>query len=103
LQYTGALPGGPLEVRVYGGADGAFRMIEDDGETTDYATATAMRGTTFSWDDKARTLSWVVSHGAPSPPSMFTQLRLVLYQATGGPVVSSNVVDIGASGSIVAP
>jgi alpha-glucosidase len=103
LQYTGALPGGPLEVRVYGGADGAFQMIEDDGETTDYATATAMRGTTFSWDDKARTLSWVVSRGAPSPPSMFTQLRLVLYQATGGPVVSSNVVDIGASGSIVAP
>ena len=36
IQYTDALPGGPLEVQVYAGADGSFMLIEDDGETTAY-------------------------------------------------------------------
>jgi len=103
VQHTGALPGGPLEVRVHAGADGAFEMIEDDGETTAYVTAAAKRGTSYRWDDGTRTLSWVVGKGAPSPPGMFTQLRLVLHEKAGGKVTVSDVVDIGLSGQVAAP
>ena len=39
VQYTDALPGdGPLELHVYAGADGAFTLVEDDGETYGYRT-----------------------------------------------------------------
>lgn len=33
VQYTDALPGGPLDVQVYAGADGYFDFFEDDGNT----------------------------------------------------------------------
>merc|ERR1712096_322918 len=47
VQHTSALPGGPLEVQVYGGGDGNFTMVEDDGETTAYESG-KLRRTTFS-------------------------------------------------------
>merc|ERR1712060_341150 len=36
VQYTEALPGGPLEVRIYPGKDASFSLYEDDGETLYY-------------------------------------------------------------------
>lgn len=33
IQYTGQMPGGPLQVQIYGGADSTFTLVEDDGET----------------------------------------------------------------------
>eukprot|EP01063_Lacrimia_lanifica_P014455 TRINITY_DN21030_c0_g1_i1.p1 TRINITY_DN21030_c0_g1~~TRINITY_DN21030_c0_g1_i1.p1 ORF type:complete len:991 (+),score=274.11 TRINITY_DN21030_c0_g1_i1:52-3024(+) len=56
---TKALPGGPLEVQVYAGEDGTFTLYEDDGRSNGYkSNAAAVRATTFSWDDGARTLTW---------------------------------------------
>ena len=98
IQSTADLPGGPLEVHVYGGADAEFSLIEDDGETTDYMTAT-VRSTTFDWEESSRTLSWVVCRGAPSPQTMFTKLRLTLFSESGEPK-TSDVVDISTSGEI---
>jgi alpha-glucosidase (family GH31 glycosyl hydrolase) len=34
---------GPLEVHIYSGANARFVLVEDDGETTLYATATTVR------------------------------------------------------------
>mmetsp|Transcript_107933 Transcript_107933/g.315610 ORF Transcript_107933/g.315610 Transcript_107933/m.315610 type:complete len:779 (+) Transcript_107933:88-2424(+) len=59
VQYTDALPGGPLEVQIYAGDDGTFDLIEDDGETLGYEDG-SVRNTRFSWDDERRTLSWTV-------------------------------------------
>ena len=68
LQHTDALPGGPLEVLVYGGADGAFVLVEDDGETTAYASGNGVRRTSLAWDDGAATLSWSCKGAAAAAP-----------------------------------
>ena len=39
-QYTGEQVDGPLTVHVYPGADGAFLLYEDDGQSFDYRRAT---------------------------------------------------------------
>jgi len=102
VQYSDALPGGALEVQVYGGADGRFALVEDDGETTAYATAAgATRTTTFTWKEAARTLSWSVD-GEASSAQMFTQVRLTLL-SDSGKRVESEAKALGSGGSIVAP
>ena len=52
---------------MYAGADGAFEMVEDDGESLAYAAdpAGATRTTTWRWDDADRTLEWSVWRAAP--------------------------------------
>lgn len=56
LQYAGERPMDPIEIRVYGGANGSFILYEDDGETYDYE-----RGKysliQIEWNDKERTLT----------------------------------------------
>ena len=98
VMYTDALPGGPLQVQVYGGADGHFTMVEDDGESTAY-TDGKTRATSFSWIDGSRTLSWTVSDGVSSP-SMFTEVFVTLFDRTSGTHHSSTTT-LGQSGSIV--
>jgi len=98
VQYTDALPGGALEVQVYGGADGSFTLVEDDGETTGYA-AGETRETAFSWQDSARTLSGSV-RGPAASARMFTQVRLTLLSA--GARYESDATGLGTSGSMVA-
>ena len=41
LQYTTEKPADPIELRIYGGADGQFSLYEDDGESYDYETRRA--------------------------------------------------------------
>ena len=55
-QHTGEVVEGPLEVRIYPGADGAFTLYEDDGRTFNYRNGEWM-GIRMSWDDKAGTLT----------------------------------------------
>lgn len=66
---TAALPGGPLEVHVYPGADGRFTLVEDDGATTGYERG-QVRRTTFTWDDGRAELS-VKVEGTYDGPSVF--------------------------------
>ena len=56
LQYTSEKPADPIELRIYRGADGAFTLYEDDGESYayekgEYATIA------FTWNDATQTLS----------------------------------------------
>jgi hypothetical protein len=53
IQHTGEL-GGQLALQIYAGADAAFTLYEDDGESLDYAAA---RATAFAWREAARTRS----------------------------------------------
>jgi hypothetical protein len=79
IQHSGQV-GGALLVHVYAGADGRFVMVEDDGESEDYATApeTATRSTTWSWTDGARALCWTIS-GAFNGTGLFTAAEALLF------------------------
>ncbi len=81
IQNTGELPGGTLEVQVYPGADTAFTLVEDDGETTDYLRG-QVRRTTFRWNDKAGRLSWQ-TEGPYKGKNTFKNLRVVILDPKG--------------------
>eukprot|EP00656_Telonema_subtile_P007115 TRINITY_DN1332_c0_g1_i3.p1 TRINITY_DN1332_c0_g1~~TRINITY_DN1332_c0_g1_i3.p1 ORF type:complete len:602 (+),score=90.45 TRINITY_DN1332_c0_g1_i3:282-2087(+) len=96
VQESNALPGGPLEVHVYTGADGWFDLVEDDGNSTAYLTG-GVTVTSLAWVDASRTLSWSVV-GAGKAANAFEQLFVTVFGPAGQH--SSSVKPIGASGSI---
>jgi len=101
VQYTDALPGGPLEVQIYSGADGSFQLVEDDGETTAYEGG-AVRKTQLKWSESSKTLSWKVigtnDDAVTAVPNAFTQVFVTLFGTSG--VSHSSVHTLGQSGSI---
>jgi alpha-glucosidase/alpha-D-xyloside xylohydrolase len=62
-QYTSEPVTQPTTLRVYRGADGAFTLYDDDGESQDYLRG---RGTwtRLAWNDARRTLT--IAPGAPA-------------------------------------
>jgi alpha-glucosidase len=100
LQFSDALPGGPLEVTVYTGADARFEFYDDDGETTDWATAPATATSTLAlaWSESSGCLSWTLT-GAYVGPRSFTQLSVTAYVAGAAAPKTSPAQAIGASGS----
>ena len=99
VQYTDALPGGPLEVHIYGGADATFSMVEDDGETLSYISdsAKATRTTSFVYNDAKKTLSYSVS-GTFKNENTFTQIKAVLFG--DGKKSATKVFALSQSGEI---
>lgn len=95
VQFSNALPGGPLQVQVYAGADGQFVLVEDDGNSTAYQTG-AVHTTTLTWDDAKRCLSWEATGQAV--PNGFEEIYVSLFDAKGA--AQSKVKTIGQSGSI---
>jgi alpha-glucosidase len=95
INYTDALPGGPLTVEVYGGANGGFVVFEDDGESD--AEGAPLSTLTLAWDDAAACLSWARA-GNFSGGSSFVQLQLLAALPNGTVVGPLPPVDIGDSG-----
>merc|ERR1719198_944459 len=95
IQHTGQMPGGPLEVQVYGGFDGTFALVEDDGESYAYKTGST-RTTAFAWTDATKTLAWTVS-GTYAGPEVYTQANVVLITASGTATLQGA---LGRSGSV---
>jgi len=56
LQYADQVPEGPMELRVYPGADADFALYEDAGDGYGYEDG-AYTLTRFHWDDTKKTLS----------------------------------------------
>jgi alpha-D-xyloside xylohydrolase len=56
LEYTNQKPADPIELRIYPGSDGSFRLYEDDGATYAYEKG-AYSWIPMQWDDASRTLS----------------------------------------------
>jgi alpha-glucosidase (family GH31 glycosyl hydrolase) len=96
VQYTDALPGGPLEVQVYAGASGSFNMVEDDGASIGYENG-AIRTTTLSWSDDRRVFSWNTT-GKLISKQAFKHLFVTLFSSSGKE--HSAIEEIGESGSI---
>ena len=62
-QYTAEKVDGPLALWVHPGADGAFSLYEDDGETFDYRKGEFMR-VDVAWNDRRRRLSVRLAKGS---------------------------------------
>jgi alpha-D-xyloside xylohydrolase len=56
LQFVGEKPDSPIELRVYSGADGAFALYDDEGDSYGYEKG-AYATIPLTWDDKAGTLT----------------------------------------------
>ncbi len=74
---------GPIEIRIYPGADGEFTLYEDEGDNYNYENG-AYSTITFKWDDAAQTLS--ISDREGEFPGMLGErdFRLVLVSETAG-------------------
>ena len=97
VQYSDALPGGPLAVHVFPGQNGQFALIEDDGVTTAYEQG-VFRTTNFLWSESSRTLSWFVT-GAHADQNTFLQVSAVVHFPGGAK--QSAIAAIGAGGSFI--
>jgi alpha-D-xyloside xylohydrolase len=80
LTYTGEKPADPLTLYVYAGADGAFTLYEDDGESYDYEHGAFAR-IPLVWTDDRRTLTLGAREG--SFPGMLhaRSIEIVLVRA----------------------
>eukprot|EP00930_Biecheleria_cincta_P049880 TRINITY_DN35084_c0_g1_i1.p1 TRINITY_DN35084_c0_g1~~TRINITY_DN35084_c0_g1_i1.p1 ORF type:complete len:803 (+),score=70.30 TRINITY_DN35084_c0_g1_i1:184-2592(+) len=95
VQYTDALPGGPLEVRIFRGKDATFELFEDDGESLAYLSG-GLRSTVFRWNESRSELSWVAQG------STATQYKSIYVTSYGTSGVGSppNHVDITPAGTV---
>jgi len=56
LQYSSEKPADPIELRIYPGANGAFTLFEDEGDTYHYEKGT-FATIPLAWDDAGKTLT----------------------------------------------
>jgi len=76
IQHSEEVTGAPLEIRVYPGKNGIFKMTEDDGVSYNYTKGNT-RVTTYTWNDAAKTLTWKVT-GRYTDEKIFKTIKAVL-------------------------
>jgi alpha-glucosidase (family GH31 glycosyl hydrolase) len=74
-QFTSEPTNEPTTVRIYRGADGAFRLYEDDGKSLDYQRG-QFTWTNFQWNDENRRLTVQPGGGElqPQPRSFVVEV-----------------------------
>ncbi|HWR15731.1 MAG TPA: glycoside hydrolase family 31 protein [Terriglobales bacterium] len=90
IEYAAQNPGGPLEIRVYAGADGDFTLYEDEGDSYRYEKGQHAL-VCMHWNDSTGTLT--VGPRTGSFPGMVTQreLRIVLVSEKKGAGIAPTV------------
>ncbi|RFM31085.1 glycoside hydrolase family 31 protein [Chitinophaga silvisoli] len=88
VQYTEQTSTTPLEIHIYPGKNGSFKMVEDDGTSYNYTKGNT-RTTTFAWDDATKTLSWKVS-GTYSGKNTYKAIKAVLGKAEKSAVIGKD-------------
>jgi alpha-D-xyloside xylohydrolase len=96
VQYTSENLAGPLTVFVYLGADGAFELYEDDGETNGYQRGAFSR-IPFAYDEESGVLRIGARRG--SYPGM-AQERTINVRWISGPSAEAANVDAPAQASV---
>jgi alpha-glucosidase len=76
IQYSEQTSDVPLEIHIYPGKNGSFKMVEDDGVSYNYTNGDT-RTTAYYWNDAAKTLSWKVS-GSYSGKKVYKTIKVVL-------------------------
>lgn len=83
VQHSGDIGKHPLEVVVFGGEDGSFEMVEDDGWSTSY-TRGVYRRTLFTWDDGQKLLSWEMDGKTKAPGAQgFSEVTVIFVDVDG--------------------
>jgi alpha-glucosidase len=92
IQYSEQTSQTPLEIHIYPGKNGSFKLVEDDGVSYNY-TKSDTRTTAYYWNDRTKTLTWRVS-GPYSGKNVYKTIKAVLGK-------EEKVVFIGKKGSLV--
>ena len=92
IQYSEETSDAPLEIHIYPGKNGSFKMVEDDGTSYNYTKGNT-RATSYYWNDATKTLSWKVS-GSYSGKNVYKTIKTVLGKQEKGAI-------IGKKGSLV--
>ena len=83
IQYASEKPAGPIELRIYRGADGTFNLYQDAGDGYDYEKG-AHTTIPFRWSESTRTLSIGNREGAYSEMPAHIQINIVWVSAGHG-------------------
>ncbi len=82
-EYADEKPNGPIELRIYPGADATFTLYNDEGDNYDYEKG-AHATTTVTWSDADRTLTFAPRIGTyPNVPPQ-TTFHIVLARPAHG-------------------
>jgi alpha-D-xyloside xylohydrolase len=82
-EYADEKPNGPIELRIYPGANGSFTLYNDEGDNYEYEKG-AHATTTLTWSDADHTLTFAVRKGTyPNMPSE-TTFQIVLARSNHG-------------------
>ena len=92
IQYSEQTSATPLEIRIYPGKSGDFKMVEDDGVSYNYTKGNT-RTTAYYWNDKTKTLTWQVN-GLYSGKNVYKTIKVVLGS-------QEKVTTVGTKGSVV--
>jgi len=76
IQYSEQASATPLEIHIYPGKNGSFKMVEDDGVSYNY-TKGKIRTTAYYWNDKTKTLSWKVT-GVYAGKNVYKRIKAVM-------------------------
>lgn len=98
VQHSGDIGRFPLEVFIFGGQDGTFALVEDDGWSTRYMQG-EFAATSLEWSDGHKTLSWQKSGFAAQG---FIQI-MAYFISVEGTVQKSAIKDFSEAGSISFP
>ena len=82
-EYADEKPNGPIELRIYPGADGTFTLYNDEGDNYDYEKG-AHSTITLTWSDAISTLTIAARQGTyPNMPQQ-TTFHIVLARPAHG-------------------
>jgi alpha-D-xyloside xylohydrolase len=83
MQFIGEKPADPIELRIYGGANGSFTLYEDEGDTYHYEKG-IYATIPIDWDEATQTLH--IGERKGSFPGMLKDLtfNIVLVSANHG-------------------
>ncbi len=82
-EYADAQPNGPIELRIYPGADGTFTLYNDEGDNYDYERGTHAT-TTLTWSDATRTLTFAARQGTYPGMAQRVEFHIVLVRPGHG-------------------
>ncbi len=83
IQYASEKPAGPIELRIYRGADGTFNLYQDSGDGYDYEKG-AHTTIPFRWSESTRTLAIGNREGTYSEMPAHIQINIVWVSAGHG-------------------
>ena len=95
IQYSEEQSNIPLEIHIYGGKNGTYSLVEDDGTTYNYIKG-MVRTTAFVWNDATQTLTWKVN-GPYKGNNVYKSIKVIYGKqekttaiSNGGSIVLNN-------------